>query len=984
MSDTPDTSEQLARRLRSETGGEVIFDTAGRGRYATDASIYQVMPLGVFVPRNEDDVARAIALARELKVPVLPRGAGSSQLGQAVGAALVIDGSRHLREVLALDVDQRTVTVQPGLVLDDLNAYLKPHGLYFPVDVDSSAQATLGGMAGNNASGLRSIAHGHMVHQVVGASAWLSDGELLYFGPVAGLEGRAAEITGYVRGLADANRAEMTAHWPRQQGRIGGYNLDIFDCRSERPYTADGSVNLAHLLIGAEGTLAYFRSLTLKLSPIPAARALGLIGFKTLAPALEAVPQLAAIQPQLLELLDRSMLDPALHGKFTAFLLVELIGEDRASLKTQMAELVLLLGEMGHQNCVTPITDEAAQAALWATRAAALAALASPRGDGRPVPIIDACSVPLKHLPEYADAVGKVLARHNARAVWHGHVGVGMLQLRPVLDMRKAGASGGATQMRKMAEEVSALVRKFKGSFSGPGGDGIGRGEWVEWQFGPRLNEAFRAVKNHMDPAFLFNPGKIVIPPKMDDASLMRFASRAAPRPYRTIELKPALDWAAWNVQTDPQTGKTSAVADNTGGLAKAVEMCDGNGQCRSFRQELMCPSYRLSEREQDLPRGRANTLRLALSGQLGEGEGIGGEAVRAAMDLCVGCKGCRRECPNGVDIARMKIEARTQRAATVPLSRRERAVANLPDFAGRRAWLMALRDKWPFATRLSEKWFGLSARRPLPRWRKDTFWTAPDAGLFSSLDDTLAAAPRAAVLFVDTFNGSFETENALAAARVLKAAGYTVHRVQKAGGQHHCCGRTHLVNGQVAEAKARLGALVDALLPLARAGVAVVGLEPACLLTLRDEALVMGLGEAAELVAAQALLFEEFVAREAGAGRLALNLKPAGAPILLHGHCHTKAFGAVTPILDVLRLIPGAAPELIESSCCGMAGGFGYEVEHYEASMQIAELSLLPAIRANADAIVVADGTSCRQQIAHGAQREALHVARLLDRLLA
>jgi len=400
-----------------------------------------------------------------------------------------------------------------------------------------------------------------------------------------------------------------------------------------------------------------------------------------------------------------------------------------------------------------------------------------------------------------------------------------------------------------------------------------------------------------------------------------------------------------------------------------------------------MCPSYRVTRDEQHLTRGRANTLRLALSGQLGA-DAFTSEAMHETMDLCVSCKGCKRDCPTGVDMAKMKIEFLAHYKARHGWTLKDRLLARLPDLARTLSalpWLANLRDVLPGAAALSERWFGLSAQRRLPKWRRDTFWRSTKPSDFASRDATIQVAQaggKAAVLFVDTFNGTFETENALAAAQVLRAAGYTLHTLGKAGG-HHCCGRTYLSCGRVDEAKTRAGALIDALLPLAQAGVAIVGLEPSCLFTLRDEALVMGLGEKALTVSRQALMFEEFLAEQARAGRFAPRLRPADAPILLHGHCHQKAFGAVNPILSVLELIPGARPELIESSCCGMAGSFGYEAKHYEVSMAMAEASLLPAVRKQPGAIVVADGTSCRHQIRDGAQREAIHVARLLERQL-
>jgi FAD/FMN-containing dehydrogenase/Fe-S oxidoreductase len=1006
-----DVSVALERRLRAETEGEVMFDAASRGRYATDASIYQIMPVGVLVPKSERDVTMAIDIARDLKVPVLPRGGGTSQCGQTTGAALVIDDSKYLRNVLALDVAARTVTVQPGLVLDHLNAQLKPHGLWYPVDVSTSAQATLGGMAGNNSCGSRSIAYGNMVHNVAGISAWLSDGSSVDFGPVTTLGTKESAIASFVRDLAVARRDEIAARWPKVLRRVAGYNLDIFDPQSEKPYTSDGGVNLAHLLVGAEGTLAFTKSLTLQLSPLPTAKVLGIVNFPTFRAAMEAPQHIVKLGPSAVELVDRTMIDlslsnpafrpaieSALIGKPAAILLVEFSGDDKAALLPKLKALVELMGDLGLPGSVVEMPDDATQKNLWEVRKAGLNIMMSLKGDGKPVSFIEDCAVPLEHLADYTDALTETFTRHGTRGTWYAHASVGTLHVRPILDMRTAGPNGGAAKMRAIAEEASALVRKYKGAYSGEHGDGLCRGEWIAWQFGPAINDAFRAIKQKLDPIGLFNPGKIIDTPKMDDGSLFRFSPPGAPslapgldqRAYRTIPLKTVLDWSAWDVKNDPLTEAITAPGtggDNTGGFAKAVEMCNNNGHCRKFDAGTMCPSYRVTRDEQHLTRGRANTLRLAISGQLGP-DAFTSDAMAETMDLCVSCKGCKRDCPTGVDMARMKIEFLSHYKAKHGYTMKDKLIAKLPEYAARAsrfAWLMNLRDRLPGAAGLSERWLGLSAKRTLPRWRSDTFWRAKDATMFASADATLAHAAhggKTAVLFVDTFNGTFESDNAFAAARVLTAAGYLLHTVEKRGG-HHCCGRTYLASGMVDEAKAKAGALIDALQPFASAGIAIVGLEPSCLLTLRDEALVLGLGDAARVVSEQALLFEEFIAREAKAGRFALKLKASDAPILLHGHCHQKAFGAVSPVLDVLGLIPGAKPELIESSCCGMAGSFGYEARHYDVSMQMAEASLLPAIRKRPDAIVVADGTSCRHQIHDGAQREAIHVALLLDRLL-
>jgi Fe-S oxidoreductase len=681
------------------------------------------------------------------------------------------------------------------------------------------------------------------------------------------------------------------------------------------------------------------------------------------------------------------LIESALIGRPQAVLLVEFSGNDERTLQNRLEELRGLIGDLGLPGSVVALTEREAQRRVWEVRKAGLNIMMSLKGDGKPVSFIEDCAVPLEHLADYTDALTEVFERHGTHGTWYAHASVGTLHVRPILDMRRDGEAGGAARMRHIAQEASELVRKFRGAYSGEHGDGLCRGEWIRWQFGPALYDAFRAIKRRLDPAGLFNPGRIIDPPRMDDVSLFRFPPPSAAQPYQTPALTPALDWSAWNVQNDARTESVSAAGsggDATGGFAKAVEMCNNNGHCRKFDAGAMCPSYRVTRDEQHVTRGRANTLRLALSGQL-EGNALDSQPVYEAMDLCVSCKACRRECPTGVDMARMKIEFLSHYKARHGLTLKDRLIAALPDYAhalSRVPWLPNLREQVPGARWLGERLLGLSAHRALPRWRQDTFWRAPLPTAAVSGERALqraAAGEKVAVLFVDTFNGTFETENAQAAVRVLSRAGYALHILRKAQG-HYCCGRTDLSCGNVTGAKARVRELIDAAKPFARAGIALVGLEPSCLLTLRDEALVMQLGEAASLVARHALLFEEFVAREAQRGRFQLPLKASSASVLVHGHCHQKAFGAIDSVLDTLRLIPGSLPTLVQTACCGMAGSFGYEASHHSISMQMAESALLPAVRAAPDAIVIADGTSCRHQILQGSGRRAMHAARWIE----
>ena len=971
----------LEQTLRRTLKGEVLFDRAARGRYSTDASIYQIEPVGIVIPRDETDLALALDVARDAKAALLPRGAGTSQCGQTVGAALIVDFSKYMRNVVGFDKDRAEVTVQPGVVLDQLNAWLRPHGLWYPVDVSTSAQCTLGGMAGNNSCGSRSIRYGNMVHNVAAMDVILADGTRARFDSKRpeDMQPAVRVIADKVAALAFAERDEIERMFPKVLRRVAGYNLDIFFPQSERPYTTDNSVNLAHLLVGSEGTLAVTERLTLKLSPLPKAKTLGVVNFASFYKAMESAQHIVKLKPTAVELVDRTMIElaranpafrpvieKALIGKPEAILLVEFAGEQREDQLRDLGRLVELMGDLGLPGSVVEMPEPGPQAALWEVRKAGLNIMMSMKGDGKPVSFIEDCAVPLEHLADYTQRLTEVFSRHGTRGTWYAHASVGTLHVRPILDMRQDGAE----KMRAIAEEASAMVRAYKGAYSGEHGDGLVRSEWVSWQFGPRLTKAFEAIKELFDPENRLNPGKIVRPSRMDDRTLFRFKPG-----YHGIDYKPALDWSAWNVQNDPRTEQLTAPGsggDPTGGFAKATEMCNNNGHCRKFDAGTMCPSFRVTRDEIHLTRGRANTLRLALSGQLGP-EALTSEAVAQAMDLCVSCKGCKRDCPTGVDMARMKIEVRSARRMSKGLSVRDRLIGDLPamaPWARRLPWLFNL--AW-----LVQPLMGFAKKRALPKWRHDTFLATTEVD----------AADATVVIFADTFSNNFEPEILHAARRVLEAAGHRVAVAWPAiGSRALCCGRTYLATGQVDKARDEAERLLEALHPYVQRGVPVVGLEPSCLFTLRDEFLALGLGERARATAENAFLFEEFLAREKKAGRLALDLKPIEQKTaLLHGHCHQKAFGAMSAVQEALALVPDLAVKPIDSSCCGMAGSFGYEAEHYAASIAMAELSLLPAVRqADSGALVVADGTSCRHQIADGANRHALHVAQVLDRALA
>ncbi len=957
----------LTRRLRDSVEGQVMDDAFSRGRYATDASIYQIMPRAVVVPRSSEDVRTVIKVAREEGVSVLPRGGGTSQCGQTVNDAIVVDCSKHLNTLVELDVEARSCVVEPGIVLDELNRRLKPHGLWYPVDVSTASRATIGGMAGNNSCGGRSLRYGMMRDNVLAIDAFLADGSAARFAEVgaAGAAGAAGEL-GFVAdllALGVREQAEIAARFPKVMRRVGGYNIDAL-------VPGGKPVNLSSLLVGSEGTLAWSDQITLKLSPLPVRKAMGVCHFPTFHAAMDAAQHLVKLDPVAVELVDRTMIELArgidmfrptieavVRGEPDALLLVDFAEDDWNENLRRLTQLHQVMGDLGfdwsrtgdHFGGVVEVNEPGLQGDLAEVRKSGLNIMMSMKQAGKPVSFVEDCAVELKDLAAYTAGLTEIFSRHGTTGTWYAHASVGCLHVRPVLNMR---LEHDVKTMRAIAEEAFELVRTYKGSHSGEHGDGIVRSEFNEKMFGPCMMASFREVKQAFDPDGVFNPGKIVDAPKMDDRSLFRYN-----QDYAVPDMPTVLDWSQW-----PGAG---------GGFQGAVEMCNNNGACRKLAGGAMCPSYRVTRDEVHLTRGRANSLRLAISGQLGP-DAMAGDAMADTMQLCVGCKACRRECPTGVDMARMKIEVAAARVAKAGLSMRDRLVAHMPRYApylARIPWLANARDMVPGLAGLSEAVIGLSKQRTLPKWRADSYRHGEITG---------PAGGKPVILFGDTFNTYFDSENLHAARTVLAAGGFSVVSPLPAGSSRPpCCGRTYLACGLADEARAEARRLIAAYLPLVRQGAKVVGLEPSCLLTLRDELSAMKLGPEAAEIAAAAMMFEEFVVEHADSFRFIALEKN----VLLHGHCHQKAHDVMGSVTGALKLVPGLKVETVESSCCGMAGAFGYQAETYGVSKAMGELSLLPSVRAaESDTLIVADGTSCRHQIADGANRDAIHVARVLE----
>ena len=965
----------LERRLNAERVGEVRFDAFARGRYATDASHYQIMPVGVVIPRTIEEAERAIAICRAEGVPVTPRGGGTSQAGQTINQSIVIDCSHHLNRVVEVDAAGGRCVVEPGIVLDELNRALKARGLWFPVDISTASRATIGGMAANNSCGARSLRYGNTRENVLAIDAMLADGTHAHFGRLGDAKTDVPQALQHdLLAIAAREAGEIARRFPKVQRRVGGYNLDAL--------TPDrNDINLAHILVGSEGTLAFSTAIELKLSPLLGRRALGACHFGSIHEAMKAAQHIVRLKPIAVELIDRTMLGLArdiamyrptveafLRGDPEAILFVEFAEEDWDENPRRLKQLSELLGDLGlswsnsgpQWGGVVEVLDAKLQAGIGEVRTAGLNIMMSMKDAGKPVSFVEDCAVPLEHLADYTARLSTVFERHGTRGTWYAHAAVGCLHVRPVLNLR---LEKDVRAMRAIAEDAFAMVREYKGSHSGEHGDGIVRSEFHESMFGAELVHAFEEVKDRFDPHGLFNPGKIVRAPKFDDRTLFRYGPE-----YRAEAMQTALDWSAY-----PGAG---------GGFQGAVEMCNNNGACRALAGGVMCPSYRVTREERDSTRGRANSLRLAITGQLGP-DALTSDEMAATLSLCVSCKACRRECPTGVDMARMKIEFLSARAAQHGLSLHDRLVGYLPryaPYAARAPWLFNLRDAVPGAATVSEWLTGFSARRQLPKWRADLFDGAEPAGVQPNARHHDAGA-REVVLFADTFNRYFERENLDAALAVLTAGGYRVHLpAPRDGSRPLCCGRTFLAVGKVDEARLEAERTLKALAPFVERGVPVIGLEPSCLFTFRDEIPALLRNDAAKRAAERTFLFEEFVADEHKAGRLALDLSPVKRRALLHGHCHQKSFGAMGAVETALRLVPGLEVTPVESSCCGMAGAFGYGADTIDVSLAMAELSLLPVIRkADADTLIVADGTSCRQQIRDGTGRAPLHVARVL-----
>ncbi len=958
-------NEQLRRDLEQEIEGEVRFDRVSRALYATDASVYQIEPAGVVIVRSRDDVVRAVKIAARHGCAITARGGGTSQAGQSIGTGLQLDTSKYFNRVLEVNAAERWARVEPGVVLDVLNAQLRPLGLRFAPDISTASRATIGGMIANNSSGARSVIYGKTIDHVLELQVVLADGSVARFGPRdreslgAVCEGDTLEASCYrtVRRLAAECAGEIDRRVPKILRRVGGYNLDEF-VDGGRPF------NLARIVVGSEGTLGLIVEARLKLVPLPAAKAVLTIEFEQLLDALAATPAILRHGPSAVEVMDRFILDHArespaldalrrsiLETEPGALLCVEFYADRADDLPPKLDALERALSDAGVRCGTRRALTADAQARIWRLREAALGLSMAMKGDAKSLSFVEDTAVAPEKLRDYIERFLQIVHAHGTVAGVYAHASVGCLHVRPVVNLKTAE---GAQRFEAIASDIADLVLEFGGALSGEHGDGLVRGPFTKKMFGPVLYDAFRTIKQTFDPSGIFKPGKIVDAPPL--GANLRYGAA-----YRTPDPPSHFDFSEY------------------GGFARAVEMCSGLGACRKTLDGTMCPSYMATSEEKDSTRGRANTLRLALNGQLGA-SALSDDDVYDVLDLCLECRACKSECPVGVDMARFKSEflASHWKKRGAPL--RTRAIGHIHAVA---KWGSRLAPLSNHATRSSlGRWMGerlldVDRRRTMPVWTRQTL-----VRQFSATRRTQTPGAVRITLFNDTFTNFSHPEVGLAAADVLTAAGANVRLAP-----HVCCGRPLISQGLLDDARALAQQNTDILHDRAARGEPILFLEPSCLSAMREDAPALLRGAAqrrARIVGNACVSFEEHLEREWQAGRVSIAFASGPSTVLLHGHCHQKAMGLEAPARALLARIPSCCVASLDAGCCGMAGSFGYGREHYDLSRKIGERKLLPAARAmTGDQVLVASGVSCREQVAHFTGVHALHPAQLLASLI-
>lgn len=966
---------QFAEEVRKRSAGELRLDASSRKLYSTDASIYQIEPLGVALPRHEDDLNAVVELAAQYNVPILPRGSGTSLAGQTIGPAVIIDFSRYLNKVLEINPEERWASVQPGLVLNAFNKAAAQHGLMFGPDPASSDRATFGGMLGNNSTGAHSISYGMTSDNVIAVDALLSDGSAARLESVkmqeafSRAESDSLEGKLYRQALAirEQHGNAIKQNWPRTWRRASGYSLNYLlpwspsqppmwsrtGAGDAYPPVPAGSLNLAPAIVGSEGTLLVLKRIQVRVVPKPKLTVLGVLSYPSIAEACDAAPGLLKLEPSAIELIPQAMIRLArsvpayaqrlgfVKGDPAAILIIEFAGENLAELEAKLKTL--------GAGAVLART-QAEQDEVWAVRKVGLGLLMSRPGDAKPLPFIEDVAVPVEKLGEFVRAFERILAEHGTGGDFYAHASAGCLHVRPLINLKTLR---GVEQMRGITVEVMRQAKRFGGAMSGEHGDGLSHGEWLEETFGPEINEAFKTLKRTADPAGLLNPGKIL------DPQPMNINLRYGPQ-YQSDPWLPILDFGS------------------QGGLGGAIEMCNGAGVCRKDGG-VMCPSFQATREEKHSTRGRGNLLRAMISTGL-PGSESAEEAAHSALDLCLECKGCKAECPSGVDMAKIKYDFLNNYYKSHRRPLRDYLFGYIGKL-GKLGRAVSPISNWMLQSSagksLGEKLFGLSAKRGLPVFKRSKKLNSGD--------------PKIADVFFlrDPFIELFYPDIEAAAVRVLEAAGCKVAVLPVVGG-----GRTMISKGLLPQAKEHARRVLHAIEDWDPARkIPVVGIEPSEIYTLKDEYFdLLPTEDGVPALAKRTYMLDEFLLRNDANGvshleTLRAAISGDGQTVLMHGHCYQKAqppaddgIASGQQATAALLTALGFKVETVNSGCCGMAGSFGYEAEHYEVSMQIGELALFPAVRQAPKAQhIVAAGLSCRAQIASGTGREALHPVSLI-----
>ena len=955
-------TKALEADLRASIEGEVRFDKVSRALYSTDASVYYIEPIGLVVPKTREDIIRVIEVCSKHRCPVTMRGGGTSQGGQAIGEGLQVDISKYYNQILELNVAEGWVRVQPGIVLDELNAQLKAHGLRFAPDISTASRATIGGMMANNSSGARSVIYGKTIDHVLEQQVLLSDGSIAHFRPLntdevnTACEGDSLQAECYrtVRRIAQECADEVENRFPKVLRRVGGYNLDEFT-RPGRPF------NLAKMMVGSEGTLGVVLEAKLNLVSLPKHKSVLAIQFQDTLEALAATPVILQHRPSAVEIMDKFILDhtkqsPALQrvrssfvqGDPGALLCVEFYDETPDNLPPRMDAVEQDLRGRNFGYSFHRAIELSDQARIWSLREAALGLSMAMKEEAKSISFVEDTAVSPDRLRDYIDRFLGIIRKHETTAGIYAHASVGCLHVRPVVNLK---TEQGIRKFEAIANDVSDLVLEFGGALSGEHGDGLVRSPFMRKMFGPKLYDAFRTIKRTFDPQGIFNPGKIVDSPPL--TSNLRFGAG-----YKTPDPKTYFDYAEY------------------GGMGGAVEMCSGLGACRKKLDGTMCPSYMATREEAHSTRGRANVLRLAMTGRLGE-SGLGDQGVYDVLDLCLECRACKAECPVGVDVARFKSEFLADYWARHGTPIHARVLGGAHELAKWGSYVAAIANfasNLPPVKALNESIFGIDRRRSLPQWSARTLTQIAAAWNRNKAD---------VLLFNDTFTNYYNPEIGVAAMNVLQAGGINVGLAENA-----CCGRPLISKGLLDKATQRAGENVAKLYDQAQSGKKFIFCEPSCLSAMREDVPSLLRGDEqrkAETIARNCVSFEEFVESEIAAGRLQLGFTEAPGPILLHGHCHQKSMGLLPPAKALMARIPGANVIDPDAGCCGMAGSFGYSRDHFEVSRQIGERRLMPAVRNSAPGTsVVASGFSCRHQISDFTGAKAMHPAVFLQSRLA